>query len=259
MNKPRHRAAGLLAWLLVLSIPFSGDCEMARSEGLRSGAAPGVRAESQVGVDTTSARPRRYAQLVIDLDLQLVPPGAPFFSARFSHAEHTRWIDCSSCHPGALSQRHAEMREIFAGRSCGRCHGTTAFVMVTECWRCHANLRRPRSAEAEADLARARKAPVPRTPQILEYGASMFQRLCAACHGQNGDGTGPLAAFLNPKPGDLADRSPGALATDDDLDLYRTLTMGISGTGMPPWSALSSRDRWALVHYVKSLSQSRNR
>lgn len=200
--------------------------------------------------------PSSHAQLGIELDVQLIPPAAPLFRAQFSHTKHTRWINCSDCHPGASSQRTG-MLEIFAGESCGRCHGKTAFAVETNCWRCHDNLVRPGGAAAETDFAKARQAPVPGSPEIRKHGESLFQSLCASCHGKNGDGNGPFAPFLNPKPGDFAGRAFKQRVDASDIGLYRTLSLGINGTAMPAWSALPPSDRWALVHYVKALASGR--
>ena len=178
-----------------------------------------------------------HAQLDFELDVQFVPPAAPFFKVQFSHAQHKSWNDCSDCHPGASSQR-AGMLAIFAGESCGSCHGNSAFVVETDCWRCHDNLVRP---------------------GIRKYGENLFQGLCAGCHGKNGDGNGPFAPFLNPQPRDFSSRAfKQRLDASDiqsvDIDLYRTLSLGIKGTAMPAWSALPPYDRWALVHYVKTFA-----
>ena len=206
-----------------------------------------------VGIPTSS-----HAQLDIGLDVQFIPPAAPFFKAQFSHSQHNRWNDCSDCHPVASSQR-AGMLAIFEGESCGSCHGNTAFVVETDCWRCHDNLVRPRKAVADADLARAREAPVPGSPEIRKHGEKLFQGLCAGCHGENGDGNGPFARFLNPQPRDFSGqafkrRIDASDILSVDIGLYRTLSLGIKGTAMPAWSALPPRDHWALVHYVKTFA-----
>jgi len=215
--------------------------------------ASGTRAETR-----TTATPRapltHLAQLVIELDVQLIPPAAPFFKAQFSHSRHTRWNNCSDCHPAASSQRTG-MREIFAGESCGSCHGKTAFAVKTDCWRCHDNLVRPKSAAAETDFAKAREAPVPGSAELRKHGEGLFQSLCASCHGKNGDGNGSFAPFLHPKPRDFASRTFKQRVDAGDIGLYRILSLGIKGTAMPAWSALPPRDRWALVHYVKTFAK----
>ena len=45
----------------------------------------------------------------------------------------------------------------------------------------------------------------------------------------------------------------GQFPTDEDI--FRTISRGATGTGMPPWQyLLNADDRWALVDYVKSFS-----
>jgi mono/diheme cytochrome c family protein len=39
-----------------------------------------------------------------------------------------------------------------------------------------------------------------------------------------------------------------------DQDIFETITRGMPGSSMPPWADLPVSGRWALVHYVKSLS-----
>ena len=47
--------------------------------------------------------------------------------------------------------------------------------------------------------------------------ASMFGDRCAVCHGPNGDGKGPGAANLNPKPVDFRDRKWQRSVTDEKI------------------------------------------
>jgi mono/diheme cytochrome c family protein len=106
--------------------------------------------------------------------------------------------------------------------------------------------------------------PVPPKPgseaQLLEHGKAVYQQNCVACHGEEGDGNGPAAAFLLPKPRNfveakfrLRSTSGGELPTD--VDLFRSVSLGMPGTPMPPWKhVLSDEDRWAVVEYVKSFS-----
>jgi mono/diheme cytochrome c family protein len=44
------------------------------------------------------------------------------------------------------------------------------------------------------------------------------------------------------------------LVGTDPVRLYRVISVGVPGTAMPSWvDALSAKDRWALVHYVRHL------
>jgi len=67
----------------------------------------------------------------------------------FSHAVHTYWLNCSSCHPRIfrpeIASNRMTMKEIRAGKYCGYCHGKIAFPtdvvdapnFRANCLRCH--------------------------------------------------------------------------------------------------------------------------
>jgi len=89
--------------------------------------------------------------------------------------------------------------------------------------------------------------------------AQLYDRHCAACHGAEGDGQGPAAYLLSPKPRDFTSgtykfRSTPSGSPPTDADLLRTVQRGIPGTPMPMWDRLSETDQVALVSYVKSFS-----
>jgi cytochrome c oxidase cbb3-type subunit I/II len=83
---------------------------------------------------------------------------------------------------------------------------------------------------------------------------------CAACHGETGAGNGRCAPFITPHPRDFTSgvfrfkTTPGG-ASPTEQDLFRTVSLGLHATGMPPWRFILSREeRWAAVAYVKSLA-----
>ena len=94
----------------------------------------------------------------------------------------------------------------------------------------------------------------------VEQGRKLYAENCVQCHGAAGDGNGYGAPFLVPQPRDLTmgaykfrTTASGALPMDEDL--FRIISRGANGTGMPPWSYLLTADeRWALVDYVKTFS-----
>jgi mono/diheme cytochrome c family protein len=96
------------------------------------------------------------------------------------------------------------------------------------------------------------------TPATLTKGKQLYDTNCVQCHGTAGKGDGYGAPFLVPPPRDFTGgqfkfrtTAGGQLPTDDDL--FRTISRGANGTGMPPWKyLLNDEERWALVEYVKS-------
>lgn len=98
------------------------------------------------------------------------------------------------------------------------------------------------------------------TAEMAEAGRAVYERNCWFCHGEQGDGNGPVARYLWPRPRDfqmasfkLRTTASGELPLDEDL--YRTITRGIPGTSMPAWGThLSERERWQVIAYLKSFA-----
>ncbi len=90
-------------------------------------------------------------------------------------------------------------------------------------------------------------------------GYSLYRRHCLHCHGVSGDGAGPTAPYLYPRPRDYR---PGIFKfTSTGLnkptrdDLRKTLLYGIAGTSMPAFDAMLSADEIdQVVEYVVFLS-----
>lgn len=101
-----------------------------------------------------------------------------------------------------------------------------------------------------ASAARAAGAPK-RTPELVAKGQASFAKYCASCHGPKGEGDGPAAKALKPKPRNLATEPLKSGATAEGI--YGTLSTGVKGTAMVPFKHLSDEDRWALSYYVLSL------
>ncbi|MBI1956005.1 MAG: c-type cytochrome, partial [Acidobacteria bacterium] len=97
------------------------------------------------------------------------------------------------------------------------------------------------------------------SPQLLELGKTTYTRNCAPCHGVNGDGQGPAAYLLYPKPRNFQAARFRLVSTWDsvpaDEDLFRTISRGMPGSAMPSWAHLTEETRWGLVHYIKTLAK----
>jgi mono/diheme cytochrome c family protein len=81
-------------------------------------------------------------------------------------------------------------------------------------------------------------------------GKAIFAQLCTACHGLEAKGDGPVSAKFPPAP----NLRYASICQRSDGFLYGTFTAG--GRAMPPQrEGTSSRDRWDLVAYVRSLQR----
>ena len=94
---------------------------------------------------------------------------------------------------------------------------------------------------------------------LRQRGRAVYARRCAGCHGLEGDGNGPAATFLSPRPRDFTagvfkfrTTPSGVLPTDDDL--FRTVSHGIRWTAMPPWHEVPAGDRLAAIAWIKTFS-----
>ncbi len=89
-------------------------------------------------------------------------------------------------------------------------------------------------------------------PAVLAAGKQTYDDKCSACHGPGGQGNGPAAAALNPKPVNFTDKAYMA-GVPVDCHFYR-ISEGVQGTGMPPWKALGDDAIWKVLIYERSLS-----
>ena len=97
-------------------------------------------------------------------------------------------------------------------------------------------------------VEKARKNPVPPGADVVARGRQVAQLNCVACHGTGGKGDGAAAVALNPKPADWT--SPAA-QSESDGEIFWKISTGRGA--MPPWKHLPETDRWAIVHYIRSL------
>jgi len=101
--------------------------------------------------------------------------------------------------------------------------------------------------------ARKMKNPVKATGASIQKGKEIYEKKCALCHGIKGDGKGPAAAGLNPKPTNFKD-SHGEKMTDGEH--FWKITKGKGG--MPSFAKdLTEEERWHVINYVNTLG-SRN-
>jgi len=89
------------------------------------------------------------------------------------------------------------------------------------------------------------------SPALISRGKDRFEKNCMQCHGASGQGDGPAAGTMNPRPRNFT--VPEKWVNGSDLpSVYKTLSEGIRGSSMASFDYMSKRDRMALAHYVRT-------
>lgn len=106
-----------------------------------------------------------------------------------------------------------------------------------------------------ADVIRIyRLAVAPRQAPDPARARALFAANCAACHGAQGRGDGPLAKGMEPAPSDFHDEP--RMKMRSIYGLYNTIALGVGGTPMRGFAELSEADRWALAFFAADLRAS---
>lgn len=93
----------------------------------------------------------------------------------------------------------------------------------------------------------------------LAKGRAVYEQRCVQCHGVSGDGNGPAAASMYPRPRDyrkglfkFTSTPYGARPLRSDLE--RTIRSGVRGTSMPEFRLLPDDEVAAVIDYVLTLT-----
>ena len=100
------------------------------------------------------------------------------------------------------------------------------------------------------------------TPELRKEAQATYESRCATCHGPNGEGNGPAATSLIPKPRNLQD--PAWQKAVTDAHLKRIITGGGLAVGMsvlmPPSPDLRDKPVLdALVAHLRSFGEAPKR
>ena len=95
--------------------------------------------------------------------------------------------------------------------------------------------------------------------QALQQGRAVYMKNCMHGHGVSGDGAGPTADYLYPRPRDYrlgVFKFTSTLAAEKVSrdDLHRVVKYGIPGTYMPSFLLLGESETKSVVEYVRWLS-----
>lgn len=119
-------------------------------------------------------------------------------------------------------------------------------------------------ADTEEDRMRASREitrnPFPISESGLESGRALYDIYCGICHGPNADGQGYLVREADPAKGVIAGVYPAApanLVQDTFINasagrLYHAIMYGKNVMGSYA-DKLSYKERWEVIHYIRSL------
>ena len=104
---------------------------------------------------------------------------------------------------------------------------------------------------APDDIARAEQtlvSPFAATPANVEEGKVLYGRYCQHCHGEAGDGQGPVGIKFKGVP----NYSAGAYKTMNSGHIFHVIQYG-KGRMMPHGSQVNPEERWKIALYVHTL------
>jgi mono/diheme cytochrome c family protein len=112
------------------------------------------------------------------------------------------------------------------------------------------------------------KIPVPVNMDLLKLGQKKFNIYCSVCHGYMGDGKGTVGVQFLPAPANFHDpkfKTPDPTSPDLVRDgyIFHVARQGKLNTATPPSAtmpgyahALTERETWAVVAYIRALQAS---
>ena len=102
---------------------------------------------------------------------------------------------------------------------------------------------------ARLDAGKFLQNPNAPSTESVEKGRNIYEIHCSVCHGEQGEGNGPVGAKFIPQPMNL---TLDYVQLQPDGQLFYTISHG--GIAMPFYrQAIPLQDRWDLVNYVKTV------
>ena len=100
--------------------------------------------------------------------------------------------------------------------------------------------------------------PLKFSSENIDAGKELYQDkvkavACASCHGDEGDGLGPMANMFNPQPRNFT--CVETMNRLEDGQLFWIIKNGSPGTSMPAFEKLEDKQVWQLVSYLRELAR----
>lgn len=116
----------------------------------------------------------------------------------------------------------------------------------------------PRNTKQAPGKFRNMTSPLPASQEHIKAGEKLYHETaqplaCKQCHGDKGDGQGPMGAALIPHPRNF---TCGETMKDiSDGQLYWIIKNGSAGTGMMAFSGMPDDQVWQLIQYLRTLAK----
>jgi mono/diheme cytochrome c family protein len=93
------------------------------------------------------------------------------------------------------------------------------------------------------------KNPISPAAAAVSLGKQAYFNFCIQCHGPKADGNGTVGQSFAPLPTNLTDPQ---VQNQSDGELFSKISLGF-GRHPALASTVSEQDRWAVIHYLRSL------
>ncbi len=107
---------------------------------------------------------------------------------------------------------------------------------------------------ADPDVSKVAK-PWEDNADMVAHGKVVFKNNCAICHGDEGKGDGPAGKALVPPPRNFVEGKWKKGGRSQDL--FHTVQNGLEGSSMASFKHLPKNDRWAVIQFVRSITQNK--
>jgi high-affinity iron transporter len=95
----------------------------------------------------------------------------------------------------------------------------------------------------------------PSEPVSLGNGRTLYMNNCKVCHGVQGEGDGPIALQLDPRPAILADPKLTGDESSKPYDNFQIINVGIANTAMVGWAdQFSEKELWDVTYFIRTFS-----
>ncbi|NWJ45905.1 MAG: cbb3-type cytochrome c oxidase subunit II [Chloroflexi bacterium] len=96
------------------------------------------------------------------------------------------------------------------------------------------------------------RSAMPPSNRSIVHGKQIFLSNCVGCHGYNGDGNGPAAQYMQPRPFNFTDVAAQKVTSEGQY--YHFLLFGLPGSAMPAWGDfLTVNDIWDVINFIRTI------